>query len=281
MIDDIRAIDAPGDERLVGGPSAGLVDSTRGLLNALPLGLALIALITFAVLFWAFGSILIPVKAIVLNILSLTGTMGAMVWVFQDGRFEDLIGFTATGTILATMPVLMFVIAFGLSMDYEVFLLSRIREEWLADRDPVGSVAIGLERTGRIVTAAAVLIAVVFLAFGLTASVSFMAMFGFGMTLAILVDAFVIRATLVPAFMRLAGGANWWAPGPLRRLHDRFGFDESGGRRTTAPPIVRDPTVDQAPADPPGSDSDRADGPDSDDDHRSTGEHGRPAVTLR
>jgi RND superfamily putative drug exporter len=254
LIDEIRAVSAPGDEHLVGGPSAGLADSIQGLLDRLPLALALIAAITFSVLFWAFGSLLIPAKAIVLNVLSLSGTMGAMVWVFQDGRFEDLIGFTATGSILATMPVLMLVIAFGLSMDYEVFLLSRIREEWLQSRDPVGSVAVGLERTGRIVTAAAVLIAVVFLAFGLTASVSFMAMFGFGMTLAVVVDAFVIRTTLVPAFMRLAGRGNWWAPGPLRRLHDRIGFDETGGARSPTTVELTGPDDREAGGGPGGDD---------------------------
>lgn len=225
LVADVRATGAPGPT-LVGGESAELVDSTAALTDSLPLALALIAIITFVVLFLFFGSILIPIKAVILNMLSLTGMMGAMVWVFQDGRFEDLLGFTATGTLTATIPVLMFVIAFGLSMDYEVFLLSRIREEWLATHDPIASVANGLERTGRIVTAAAVLIAVVFLSFGLTASVQFMIMFGFGMTLAILVDAFIIRTTLVPALMRLAGSANWWAPAPLRRLHDRFGLVE-------------------------------------------------------
>ncbi|CAN5802183.1 hypothetical protein BH24ACT15_BH24ACT15_25490 [soil metagenome] len=162
-----------------------------------------------------------------LNLLSLTAMLGAMVWVFQQGRFEELLGFTATGTLMVTMPILLFVLAFGLSMDYEVFLLSRIKEEWDHSHDPIDSVATGLERTGRIVTAAAVLIAVVFVSFGLTSSISFMMLFGYGMTLAVLADAFIVRATLVPAFMRLAGEANWWAPGPLRRLHDRYGFSES------------------------------------------------------
>ncbi|HUG85826.1 MAG TPA: MMPL family transporter [Euzebya sp.] len=226
LVADIRAVDAPVGGVLVGGPSAELVDSKDGLVSRLPLALLLIAVITFVVLFMSFGSILMPLKAIVLNLLSLTATLGAMVWIFQDGRFEGALNFTATGTLAVTMPVLLFVIAFGLSMDYEVFLLSRIKEEWDRTGDPIGSVAGGLERSGRIVTAAAVLIAVVFLAFGVTGSVSFMKLFGFGMTLAVLVDAFIVRATLVPAFMRLAGGANWWAPAPLRRIHDRFGFSE-------------------------------------------------------
>ena len=226
LVADVRAVDAPADGVLVGGPSAELADSKQGLVDRLPLALALIAVITFVVLFLSFGSVLMPVKAIVLNLLSLTATLGAMVWVFQDGRFQDALGFTATGSLTVTMPILLFVLAFGLSMDYEVFLLSRIKEEWDRTGDPIGSVAQGLERTGRIVTAAAVLIAVVFVSFGITGSVSFMKLFGFGMTLAVLVDAFVVRTTLVPAFMRLAGGANWWAPAPLRRFHDRFGFSE-------------------------------------------------------
>ncbi|CAN5178388.1 MMPL family transporter [soil metagenome] len=226
LVRDIRALDAPVEGVLVGGPSAELLDSKAGLMARLPLALLLIAVITFVVLFMSFGSILMPLKAIVLNLLSLTATLGAMVWIFQEGRFEGVLGFTATGTLAVTMPVLLFVLAFGLSMDYEVFLLSRIKEEWDRTGDPIGSVANGLERSGRIVTAAAVLIAVVFVSFGITGSVSFMKLFGFGMTLAVLVDAFVVRATLVPAFMRLAGGANWWAPGPLRRFHDRFGFSE-------------------------------------------------------
>ncbi len=222
---EVRAVEAPFDT-LVGGPSAELVDGKAGLFQRLPLALGVIALVTFVVLFLSFGSLLMPLKAIVLNLLSLTATFGALVWVFQDGHLQDLLGFTATGTLVITMPVLMFVVAFGLSMDYEVFLLSRVKEEYDRTHDDVQSVALGLERTGRIVTAAAVLIAVVFAAFS-TGRVSFMKMFGIGMTLAVLVDAFVVRTTLVPAFMRLAGRANWWAPGPLRRIHERFGFTEA------------------------------------------------------
>lgn len=157
--------------------------------------------------------------------LSLSATFGALVWIFQDGHLEDLLGFTATGAIDLTMPILIFCIAFGLSMDYEVFLLSRIKEEHDRTGDNVASVAVGLERTGRIVTAAAVLIAVVFIAFA-TSRVVMLKMFGVGMTLAVLVDAFLIRVALVPAFMRLAGRANWWAPRWARRIHDRFGISE-------------------------------------------------------
>ena len=213
---------------LVGGQSAVLVDAKSTLLARAPLALGLIALTTFVLLFMMFGSIVVPLKALVLNILSLTATFGAMVWVFQDGHLSDLLGFTPTGSIVASMPPLMFCIAFGLSMDYEVFLLSRIKEEYDQTGDNTRSVAIGLERTGRIVTAAALLISIVMIAFG-TGSVAFLKLFGLGLTLAVLVDAFVIRGTLVPAFMRLAGRANWWAPAPLRRFHDRFGISEHAG----------------------------------------------------
>jgi putative drug exporter of the RND superfamily len=225
LVRDVRALEAPFDDVMVGGRSAQLVDSSASLLGDLPLAIAIIAGITFVLLFMMFGSIVVPLKALVLNLLSLSAMFGAMVWVFQDGNGAGLLGFTPTGTLAATVPVLMFCVAFGLSMDYEVFLLSRIKEEHDRGADNVRSVALGLERTGGIVTAAAVIISVVFLAFA-TSEVSFIKLFGIGLTLAVLLDAFVIRGTLVPAFMRLAGEANWWAPAPLRRLHDRNGISE-------------------------------------------------------
>ncbi len=222
---DLRAVPSPFDHVLVGGQSAQLVDSKASIFGDIPLALGIIAAITFVLLFLMFGSVLVPVKALVLNLLSLSATFGAMVWVFQEGHGAGLLGFTPTGSLPATIPVLMFCVAFGLSMDYEVFLLSRIKEEHDKGVDNITSVARGLERTGRIVTAAALLISVVFLSFA-TSEVSFIKLFGIGLTLAVLLDAFVIRGTLVPAFMRLAGEANWWAPGPLRRFHDRFGISE-------------------------------------------------------
>jgi RND superfamily putative drug exporter len=189
------------------------------------LAITIIVIATFVLLFLMAGSLLVPVKALVLNLLSLTATFGAMVWIFQDGNLSGLLGFTATGTLDVTMPILMFCIAFGLSMDYEVFLLSRIKEEYDRIGDNEAAVALGLERTGRIITAAAALLAITFFAFG-TSGVSFIKLFGIGLGLAILMDATVVRAFLVPAFMRLAGDANWWAPAPLRRFHDRFGLNE-------------------------------------------------------
>jgi putative drug exporter of the RND superfamily len=203
LVAAVRDLPAPLGAQ-VAGPSAQLVDTKASLFGHLPAAAAVIALVTFVLLFLMTGSVVIPLKALVLNLLSLTAVYGAMVYVFQDGHLAGLLGFTPTGTIDTSMPVLLFCIAFGLSMDYEVFLLSRIKEEHDRTGDSVAAVAVGLERTGRIVTTAAAL-------------------------LAILVDATLIRALLVPAFMRLAGRANWWAPAPLRRLHARFGLAEAPG----------------------------------------------------
>ena len=222
----VRDATSPVGKTLVAGPGAELIDSKDSLFGRLPWAGAWIAIATFVLLFLMFGSLVVPVKALVLNVLSLSATFGAMVWIFQDGHLGGLLDFTATGSLVATMPVLMFCVAFGLSMDYEVFLLSRIKEEHDRTHDNVASVATGLERTGRIVTSAAVLISVVFVVLA-TSGVSFIKLFGVGLALAVLMDAFVIRATLVPAFMRLAGEANWWAPRPLARLYERFGIRES------------------------------------------------------
>jgi RND superfamily putative drug exporter len=232
-IRDVEPAFAVGD-RLVGGQSAQLVDSKASLFGDLPVALAIIAVITFVLLFLMFGSVVVPIKALVLNMLSLSATFGAMVWVFQDGHGSGFLNFTPTGALTATIPVLMFCVAFGMSMDYEVFLLSRIKEEHDHGADNVQSVARGLEKTGRIVTAAAVLISVVFLAFA-TSEVSFIKLFGIGLTLAVLLDAFVIRGTLVPAFMRLAGEANWWSPRWMRGIYERFGISETVDLDATQP----------------------------------------------
>jgi putative drug exporter of the RND superfamily len=233
LVKDVRSTAAP-FQTLVAGPSAQLVDSKAAIFGRVPMAAGLIAVVTFVVLFLMTGSVLVPVKALILNLLSLSATFGAMVFIFQEGHFAGLLNFTGTGTLDSAMPVLMFCIAFGLSMDYEVFLLSRIKEEHDAGRDNVGSVAAGLERTGRIVTAAAAILAVVFIAFA-TSKVTFIKLFGVGMALAVIMDATLIRAALVPAFMRLAGDANWWAPRPLRRLYERFGLSEAEGHRPTGP----------------------------------------------
>lgn len=227
LVERIRAVDAP-FPILVGGAAADLADSQAGLFSRIPVAAALIAVVTFVVLFLMTGSVLVPVKALVLNLLSLSATFGAMVWIFQEGNLSGLLGFTPTGTIDSTNPILIFCIAFGLSMDYEVFLLSRIKEEWDRTGDNVASVAVGLERTGRIVTAAAAILAVVFVAFA-TSEITLMKLAGIGLALAVVMDATVVRAALVPAFMRLAGRANWWAPGPLRTLHAMVGMREVEG----------------------------------------------------
>ncbi len=224
LVKDIRNLDLPFDVG-VEGQAAGLVDTKAAIGASLPWAIAIIIIATFVLLFMMAGSLLVPVKALVLNMLSLTATFGAMVWIFQDGNLSELLGFTATGTLNISMPILMFCIAFGLSMDYEVFLLSRIKEEYDRVGDNEQAVALGLERTGSIITAAALLLSITFFAFG-TSGVSFIKMFGIGLGLAVLMDATIVRAFLVPAFMRLAGDANWWAPAPLRRFHDRYGLKE-------------------------------------------------------
>ncbi|MYR06326.1 MMPL family transporter [Gordonia sp. SID5947] len=238
QLEHLRDVAVPdGAQVLFTGLAATNKDTVDAIYAHLPWVLATIAIATFVLLFLFTGSVVLPFKALVLNVLSLTATFGAMVWFFQDGHLGGL-GTTATGYLVATIPILMFCIAFGLSMDYEVFLLGRIREEWLAsDGSRAASdhaVAVGLARTGRVVTAAALLMSIVFA--GIAASeVSFMRMFGVGLTLAVLMDATLIRMVLVPAFMRLAGRANWWAPGPLRRLHDRIGLSESAAPRPPGP----------------------------------------------
>jgi putative drug exporter of the RND superfamily len=225
LVERVRAVPAP-FEFLVGGPSADLVDTKATIVDRVPLALGLIAILTFVLLFMMTGSILVPFKALALNMLSLTATFGAMVWIFQDGHLSSWLHFTATGSLDVFTPILMFCIAFGLSMDYEVFLLSRIKEEYDLEHDNEHAVAVGLEKTGRIVTAAALLLSIVFVGIA-TSGVALVKAFGVGLTLAVLVDAFLIRATLVPAFMRLAGRLNWWSPRFLRRWHLRYGIWEN------------------------------------------------------
>jgi RND superfamily putative drug exporter len=241
LLSRVEAVHSPWPVRFT-GPTAVNKDSLAALGRALPWALGLIALATFIVLFLFTGSVVLPLKALVLNTLSLSATFGAMVWVFQEGHFGSLFNdLTTTGYLVPTMPPLMFCLAFGLSMDYEVFLLSRIREAWLAsDRtaaDNTRAVAIGLGRTGRIVTAAALLMAIVFAAMA-GSKVSFMMLFGTGLTLAVVMDATVVRGILVPAFMRLAGRWNWWAPRPLAKLHARIGLHEGPSTPITRPEPV-------------------------------------------
>ena len=233
----LRAVPEPaGRDVLMGGIAQTTQDIVSAVTTRMPLVLALIAVITFILLFLLTGSLVLPLKALVLNVLSLSAAFGALVWIFQDGNLGAL-GTTPTGTMEANVPVLMFCVAFGLSMDYEVFLLARIREYWLASpqgrADSDESVALGLARTGRVVTAAALIMSIAFAAL-IAAQVSFMRIFGLGLTLAVLVDATLVRMALLPAFMHVMGKWNWWAPRPLTRLHQRFGFSEEPGERGPA-----------------------------------------------
>jgi RND superfamily putative drug exporter len=217
MIYDIRALDSP-EGTLVGGVAADYTDSQDGIANTLPWALGWIALSVFVLIFIFTGSIILPIKAVFLNALSLIATMGALTWVFGEGHLRWLVGdFTVTGTIDTSIAILIAVVVFGLSMDYELFLLSRIREEHLAGKSNIESVAIGLQRSARIITAAALLLAVVFAAF-VTSGVTSIKMMGFGVALAVIIDATIIRALLVPALMRLFGERNWWAPKALRKF---------------------------------------------------------------
>jgi RND superfamily putative drug exporter len=222
----IRGIPAPASEALVGGVAADWADATQSILDRFWWVILWLALTTLVILFLYTGSLLIPVKAFVLNLLSLSAALGVLVWVFQDGRLSWLTGdYTVTGTVDMSTLVLVGVIAFALSMDYEVFMLSRITEEHAAGRDTTDAVAFGLQRTGRIITAAAVLIAIVFASF-MTSGATNIKQLGLGVTVAILLDATIVRALLVPAFMRIAGKANWWAPSWLRKVHQRVGLQD-------------------------------------------------------
>jgi RND superfamily putative drug exporter len=217
MIKEVRAIPTT-LKPLVGGLAADYADTQSGIARTLPWALGWIALMVLLLLFAYTGSIILPIKAVILNILSLGATIGALTWIFIDGHLKWLVGsFTNTGTIDTSMVILTCVVVFGLSMDYEVFLLSRIKEEHDAGRSNVDAVATGLQRSARIITAAALLLAVVFAAF-LTSGVTNIKTLGFGVAFAILLDSTLIRALLVPALMRLFGERNWWAPKPLKRF---------------------------------------------------------------
>jgi RND superfamily putative drug exporter len=253
QLDRLHAVPTPGGRDVMWtGPAQINRDSADAVADTMPLVLTLIAVITFALLFLLTGSVVVPVKALVLNVLSLTASFGALVWIFQDGHLGAF-GTTATGTMAAQIPALLFCLAFGLSMDYEVFLISRIREQWLVSGqtrvDNDDAVANGIARTGRVVTAAALLMAVSFATL-MAANVSIMRMFGLGLTLAVLADATLVRMMLMPAFMHLLGRYNWWAPKPLRWLHERCGVNETGvaPRMPAREPIPLVPAALPSPA---------------------------------
>ncbi|MGK5544277.1 MMPL family transporter [Streptomyces sp. URMC 127] len=222
----VRAVEAP-SRALVGGEAASLVDTKAALADRIPWAAALIVLSMLVLLFLFSGSVVIPLKALVFNLLSLTASFGAMVYVFQDGHLKWLVGdFVHTGQLEVTVPLLMLCVAFGLSMDYTVFLLSRIREEYLTTGDNTRAVVFGMEHTGRLISAAAAVVATVLAALA-TSQLSLLKLLGAGLALAVLVDATLVRGILVPAFMKLIGRANWWAPGPLRKLHNKAGLHDS------------------------------------------------------
>src|SRR4051812_45514628 len=212
---------------LVGGATADFVDFQASLSDHLPYALAIVIAATLVILFLMTGSVVLPIKSLIMNFLNLSAVFGLLVLIFQDGRLEGFLDYTSPGAIEQTMPILLFAIAFGLSTDYAVFLLSRIKEARDDGASDSESVAIGLERTGRIVTAAALLFAVAMFAFA-TSKIIFIKENGVGTALAVLIDASIIRALLVPALMELLGKWNWWAPRPLRRLHERWGISERG-----------------------------------------------------
>ncbi|TXI53936.1 MAG: MMPL family transporter, partial [Mycobacterium sp.] len=236
QLDSLHAMAPPGGRAVeFAGTAQTNRDSVHAITSRLPLVLGLIGVITLVLLFLLTGSVVLPVKAVLLNILSLSAAFGAMVWIFQDGHLGGL-GTTPTGTLVANIPVLLFCIAFGLSMDYEVFLVSRIREFWLESPRGPGdndeSVALGVAHTGRVITAAALIMAISFAAL-IAAHVAFMRMFGLGLSLAVLMDATLVRMVLVPAFMHVMGRWNWWAPKPLVKVHSLLGISESGNNRHT------------------------------------------------
>ncbi len=247
LVRELRDLDPASGQALVGGLTAQTVDLESSVSSHLPwMGLIVVA-VMFVLLFLAFGSLVLPVKAVLMNALSITASFGIVTWIFSDGNLEGPLDFTSQGFLDLTNPILMLAILFGLSMDYEVFLLSRVREQWDAGAGttPLGrrndvAVATGVQKTGRIITSAALLLIVVIGAFSFS-DVLFMKMIGVGMLVAIAIDATVVRALLVPATMKLLGRWNWWAPGPLRRWWDRYGFREEEVGRDDGVGPVREP----------------------------------------
>jgi len=225
VVRDVRAIESPVPVR-VGGVTAAFLDQQKALSDSLPLALGILAVTTLVILFLMTGSVVLPVKALVMNLLTLSAAFGLLVLIFQDGHLEGLLGFTSQGALESSQPVLLFAVAFGLSTDYGVFLLTRIKEAHDHGASNEEAVALGLERTGRIVTFAALLFVIAIGAFA-TSQIIFIKQLGVGTALAVLIDATIVRALLVPSLMRLLGDRNWWAPRPLARLHRRIGLSES------------------------------------------------------
>ncbi|WP_406267281.1 MMPL family transporter [Streptomyces sp. NBC_00191] len=232
LVNDLREVaPPPGAKAYFGGETAVFDDTLDALADTLPMMLLYIAVATYILLFLAFGSVLLPLKAIAMNLLSLSATFGILVWIFQDGHLSDVIGFDPTGNIEPNMPIMLFALIFGLSMDYEVFLVSRIREQYDLLGEPTAAVATGLQSIGKLIVSAALLMCVPLAAMA-TSGVLTMTLFGVGMVIAILLDVFVVRILLVPAVMKLMGRASWWAPGPLQKLYSKYGIKEGDGVET-------------------------------------------------
>jgi RND superfamily putative drug exporter len=227
LVDAVRTLPGPqfAADVLTAGLSSRSHDFLASFTHAVPWAIAIVVGVTAAVLFLTFGSIFLPIKAVLMSMLSITASFGALVWIFQDGHLSSVLAFEPSGTIIASTPILMFAVLFGLSMDYEVFLLSRIRERYLATGDNTRAVAEGIGITGGIITGAALVMVAVFGAFALS-SVALIKSLGFAMALAVLIDATVVRGILVPAFMRIMGAVNWWAPRWVQRGVSRLGFYE-------------------------------------------------------
>ena len=224
-VEAVRAVDAPFPVQ-VGGSTAEFLDQQAALADRIPLALVILVTTTLVILFLMTGSVVLPVKALIMNLLTLSAAFGILKLIFQDGRLEGLLGYTSQGALESSQPILLFAIAFGLSTDYGVFLLTRIKEARDSGLPNDEAVAVGLQRTGRIVTAAAILFCIAIGAF-VTSEMIFIKQLGLGTALAVLIDATIVRALLVPSLMRLLGEWNWWAPKPLVRLHARIGLREA------------------------------------------------------
>ena len=233
LVRDIRALDPAGLEIEVGGFAAAAVDTVDGIRAGVVPAMLFVLVASYLILLLTFGSVFLPLKAIFMTLLSISAALGAVVLVFQDGHLEGLLGFQASGEIISTTPILMFCILFGLSMDYEVLMLARVQEEYQRTGDNTAAVAHGLERTAKVITGAAAIMIVVFGGF-ILADIVIIKSMGFGLALAVLIDATIVRGLLVPATMRLMGRWNWYAPAPVRRLVDRLGLAHA----ETASPVA-------------------------------------------
>ena len=235
---DVRDVQVDGVTAQVGGLAAQGQDFMASQSETIPYAIAWTLGASALILFLLFGSVVIPIKAVIMTLLSITASFGALVFIFQDGNFGSVLGFESPGFTIAGNPIIMFSVLFGLSMDYEVLLLSRIQEAYRRTGDNTASVAEGLAKTAGVITGAALIMVTVFSAFALAESITIKSI-GVGMAIAVLIDATIVRVLLVPATMRLMGKWNWWAPGPLGRLADRLGFshaeDESEGEAAAAP----------------------------------------------